>query len=112
MGGETAEAIAEQCSTGQSFVWLFNGKGGESCGLVPAEGEDLTYDEFLQQKVAIAESYGFDVALDEIHPLLKDFQKLIVQWAVKGGRRALFEAFGATLLHGLRLVSAPSGAGD
>jgi len=76
----------------------------------------VTYDEFLQQKVAIAESYGFDVALDEIHPLLKDFQKAIVQWAVKGGRRALFEAFGLgkTLqqLEILRLILKHSGGGE
>lgn len=54
----------------------------------------IPYEDFLRSKVAIAENYGFDVPDDEIHPMLKPFQRRIVQWAVKGGRRALFESFG------------------
>lgn len=55
----------------------------------------MTYQEFLQQKIAISENFGFEVSLDEIHPILKPHQKAIVQWAVRGGRRALFESFGS-----------------
>jgi DNA modification methylase len=54
----------------------------------------VTYQEFLQSKIALAGSNGFDCELSEIHPLLKDHQKACVQWAVRGGRRALFESFG------------------
>jgi DNA modification methylase len=53
-----------------------------------------SYEEFLRAKVQLAESFGFDIALDEINPLLKPFQKATVQWAVAGGRRAVFKAFG------------------
>src|SRR5713226_236892 len=74
------------------------------------------YQAFLQRKVAIAESYGFDVDLSEINPLLKPHQTVTVQWAVKGGRRALFLAFGLgkTLiqLEILRLILKHSGGGD
>ena len=54
----------------------------------------MTYDEFLNNKVCIAEDSGFDVADDEINPNLKPHQREAVKWACKGGRRALFESFG------------------
>jgi len=52
------------------------------------------YEDFLRDKVAMAEPLGFHVDLSEINPLLKPHQKLIVQWAIAGGRRAIFCAFG------------------
>lgn len=52
------------------------------------------YEEFLRGKVAFDRTFGFDVDPDEIHPLLKPHQRDIVQWAVAGGRRAIFAAFG------------------
>lgn len=52
------------------------------------------YRQFLQRKVKMAPSAGFEVADDDIHPLLKQHQRLAVRWACAGGRRALFEAFG------------------
>lgn len=54
----------------------------------------LTYREFLEAKIITAPVGGFEVALDEINPLLKPHQKAIVQWACRGGRRAIFAAFG------------------
>lgn len=54
----------------------------------------MTYDDFLNNKVCIAEDSGFDVADDEINPNLKPHQREAVKWACKGGRRALFESFG------------------
>lgn len=54
----------------------------------------MTYEEFLISKVALASESGFDINQSEIHPILKPHQKDAVQWAVKGGCRALFEAFG------------------
>lgn len=53
-----------------------------------------SYRRFLEQKVRMAPAIGFDVALDEINPALKPHQRAIVQWAVRGGRRAIFAAFG------------------
>lgn len=54
----------------------------------------LTYDEFLKEKVNFDTACGFDITDDDINPLLKPHQRDIVQWAVKGGRRAIFAAFG------------------
>ena len=54
----------------------------------------LTYREFLEAKIVTAPVGGFDVALEDINPLLKPHQKAIVQWACRGGRRAIFAAFG------------------
>lgn len=53
-----------------------------------------TYQEFLQNKVAAAKETGFQVLPEEINPILFRHQPPIVQWAVRGGRRALFESFG------------------
>ncbi len=52
------------------------------------------YSDFLAAKVAPTPQFGFDVPLDAIHPSLKPHQRASVQWAVKGGRRALFQSFG------------------
>ena len=54
----------------------------------------MNYKEFLYSKIDIAKETGIDVSLDEINPVLKPHQKLAVQWALKGGHRALFESFG------------------
>lgn len=54
----------------------------------------ITYDEFLREKVNFDTACGFDVDESELHPLLKPHQRDIVRWAVKGGRRAIFGAFG------------------
>ena len=53
-----------------------------------------TYTEFLEAKVDFDSRTGFDIDLDDIHPALFDHQRLIVQWAVKGGRRAIFAGCG------------------
>lgn len=52
------------------------------------------YVDFLKAKVRLAPDQGFDVSLDEGNPLLKQHQKLMVVWAIRGGRRAIFAAFG------------------
>ncbi|MDN4591227.1 DNA methylase N-4 [Xenophilus aerolatus] len=52
------------------------------------------YTEFLQSKVQLAPSIGFEIADDDINPLLAPFQRCTVRWAVAGGRRAIFKAFG------------------
>ena len=52
------------------------------------------YLEFLRQKIRLADFAGFEVADTEINPILKPHQRAIVQWAVRGGCRAIFAAFG------------------
>jgi SNF2 family DNA or RNA helicase len=58
------------------------------------KGQTMTYDEFLRSKMVIAAESGFDVADHEINQNLKPHQRDAVRWAVKGGKRALFESFG------------------
>lgn len=53
-----------------------------------------SYEEFLEGKREVAESSGFDPGADAIHPALFPHQRAIVHWAIKGGRRAIFAAFG------------------
>lgn len=52
------------------------------------------YDDFLRAKTKIAPRYGFDVSHRAFHARLKDHQRAICRWAVRGGRRAIFSAFG------------------
>ena len=54
----------------------------------------VSYQEFLTSKIARAVDNGFAVAPGEINALLKPHQRDIVQWAVQGGQRAIFAAFG------------------
>lgn len=54
----------------------------------------ISYKDFLLTKVAFASETGFEVSKDKVNPALKPHQRDAVMWAVKGGRRALFEAFG------------------
>ena len=54
----------------------------------------MTYQEFLNQKVEVAKESGFDIKPDEINKALKPHQRDAVIWALRGGRRALFESFG------------------
>jgi len=52
------------------------------------------YRQFLNAKVRLAPVSGFEVSAGEVNPILKDHQRDIVRWAVAGGRRAIFAAFG------------------
>ncbi len=54
----------------------------------------MKYQEFIEQKVNFDQSFGFDIDPADIHPILKPHQRDIVEWAVKGGRRAVFASFG------------------
>ena len=56
--------------------------------------KNKNYNEFLKSKVCVASQTGFDIKQEELHPVLLPHQRAAVQWALKGGRRALFEAFG------------------
>ena len=52
------------------------------------------YHQFLREKSAAPQDFGVPVEPSDIHPWLKPHQRAAVQWAVRGGRRALFESFG------------------
>ena len=53
-----------------------------------------SYIEFLKDKVIKAPVSGIEVSPADISSVLKPHQRDAVLWALKGGRRALFEAFG------------------
>lgn len=52
----------------------------------------MNYIDFLKEKVAVAKQSGFDVT--ELNTALFPHQSDSVRWALKGGRRAIFAAFG------------------
>ncbi|HEY1462527.1 MAG TPA: DNA methyltransferase [Terriglobales bacterium] len=74
---------------------------------VPTQAQ--SYEEFLRAKLATARSLGFDVSPEEINPKLKPFNRDIVRWALHGGRRAIFAAFGlhktAMQIEMMRIIS-------
>lgn len=56
--------------------------------------EKMDYLEFLKTKIEIAPESGFEIEPGEINKALLPHQRDAVVWALKGGRRALFESFG------------------
>ena len=54
----------------------------------------MDYLEFLKTKIEIATDSGFEIDKSKINKALKPHQRDAVAWALKGGRRALFESFG------------------
>lgn len=54
----------------------------------------MDYIEFLKKKIELAVDSGFEVDKTRINQALKPHQADAVAWALKGGRRALFESFG------------------
>jgi DNA modification methylase len=73
----------------------------------------MNYIEFLKGKIKLAEFGGFDVADSDINPILKPHQRAIVRWAVRGGNRAIFAAFGlgksVMQIETLRLIHSNAG---
>lgn len=54
----------------------------------------MTYEEFLRTKIELAIDSGFEVDRDSLNDALMPHQKDAVAWALRGGKRALFESFG------------------
>lgn len=54
----------------------------------------MEYMDFLKSKIETAEDSGFILERAEINQALKPHQADAVLWALRGGRRALFESFG------------------
>lgn len=53
-----------------------------------------SYREFLEAKIASAPAHGFRVETKDLNPWLKPHARAAVQWALAGGRRAIFASFG------------------
>lgn len=53
-----------------------------------------SYVDFIAAKIKLARSHGAATAGGAINPLLKGHQHDAVRWALHGGRRAIFAAFG------------------
>ena len=71
-----------------------------------------TYQAFLEAKAPTTSLDGRpDITAGDIHPMLFPHQRAIVEWALRGGRRAIFAAFGlgksVMQLETLRLVTPP-----
>lgn len=71
-------------------------KGAEPpAGVTTCQAPDnMTYKEFLETKIEIAPESGINIDPAEVNTVLKPHQRDAVIWALKGGRRALFESFG------------------
>ena len=54
----------------------------------------MNYLDFLRTKIEVAPVSGFALEEEALHPALKPHQRAAVRWALRGGRRALFESFG------------------
>ena len=52
------------------------------------------YNDFLRSKVLTAHDHGFDIDPTKLNPMLFDWQRAIVKWAIKKGQAALFEECG------------------
>lgn len=50
----------------------------------------MEYNEFLKTKRFVLESSGFDINKSELNPMLYEFQKDIVKWALKKGKSCVF----------------------
>lgn len=98
-------------------VWRGHGGGGIDAGELRGHGRGdgggggVSYRDFLSHKMVLAQASGFEPG--PVNPLLKPHQRDIVQWAIRGGRRAIFAAFGLgktfMQLEALRLVSEHEG---
>ena len=73
----------------------------------------MEYIDFLRTKVQVAPVSGFEISPEMLSGCLKPHQRDAVIWALRGGRRALFESFGLgkTIqeLEWCRLVAAHEG---
>lgn len=73
----------------------------------------MNYQQFLASKAKVAQLQGIEVDPADVNPLLQPHQRAIVIWALRGGRRAIFAAFGlgksVIQLEIMRLILAHAG---
>lgn len=53
-------------------------------------GLNLTYENFIAGKAITVEAKGFNVPVENLNPMLFEFQRDIVRWALGRGRAAIF----------------------
>lgn len=56
--------------------------------------QPIDYLAFVKAKIITLPPVGLPIAANDIHGILKPHQAQLVHWAVEGGRRAIFAAFG------------------
>lgn len=58
----------------------------------------MNYQEFLKSKIDLAKDSGFDIKIGDMQfkdgTVLKPHQRDITEWAIRGGRRAIFASWG------------------
>lgn len=54
----------------------------------------MDYKEFIDKKKIVIKNSGFEIDREELNPILFDFQKDIVKWALRKGRAAIFAMTG------------------
>lgn len=54
----------------------------------------MEYIDFLKTKQMLAVNSGFEIEKTKLNPLMFEWQKDIVKWALKKGKAALFEDCG------------------
>lgn len=54
----------------------------------------MTYEEFLKRKLVRATPIGFEKSPGALNPMLFEWQRQVVSWALRRGRAALFEGCG------------------
>lgn len=68
----------------------------------------LDYRSFLELKVISTPEHGWTITSGAVNPICKPHQRAIIEWAVRGGRRAIFAKFGlgktVIMLEIMRLV--------
>ncbi len=67
------------------YEWIYKGRGLRVVG-----GEGMKYSEFLESKRIVVTPVGVDVPASSINPMLYEFQRDIVAWALRRGRAAMF----------------------
>jgi DNA modification methylase len=67
-----------------------------------------TYRSFLEAKIVSTPDAGIPLDPGVVHPICKPHQRDIIEWAVRGGRRAIFARFGlgktVIMLENMRLI--------
>ncbi|MGH9501693.1 MAG: DNA methyltransferase [Terriglobales bacterium] len=71
------------------------------------------YETFLRSKVVLAQERGAEISRASLNPKLFEHQKDIALWAIRGGNRAIFAAFGLgkTLIQ-VQILKSILGRGD
>ena len=54
----------------------------------------MNYEEFLSNKRFVLESSGFDINTSELNPMLFQYEKDVVRWALKKGKACIFSDCG------------------